>query len=1082
MNNCNLKKLLPTFHTTLISTCLIINISSAQTNTRVFNHITVDNGLSQNSVNCIMQDHYGFMWFGTQDGLNRYDGKNFMIFHNNPKDKNSISNNYIWTIYEDRDGILWIGTFGGGLNSYDPVKNRFTHYDLKLNDTSSVFAKSFFDIKEDKKGILWLASDEGLIKLNKETGEHDYVFSHFGTSPTELLVYTGSIAMDDSGLIYTTTNKGIGIYDSHNNTLNFYDRSPWQSKFDLSKSSKVFYQENLLYITGSNGLISIDLSTQEEKVVLSTDEIQSDQNIVFGNYLIADDGTFMIGSNVGLIIYDPLKKNIEYYNHTVNNPSGLSHNSIFSIVQSQDGVAWIGTRSGLNKLDKLKPDFQLMRNIVGEESLSNNSIKCITSHNEYLWIGTIEGLNIYNRNTKKIYTYLKDNSALTSEYVLCIKEDKNGDIWLGTRGGGLYKIRTERYINFLKFKIQKINPENFDLQHSTIYNLHFDSEGMLWAGTQGSGLLRYDVQNNLVKNYGYAEDNTGPSHSFVYGIIEDDFGNLWLGTPTGGLNLFNKKTEKFIYLKNYPDNIKSLSNDIVLSMYIDKAHYLWVGTSGGLNKFILPININVFEALNQKTNLVSDSLFIRYGRGDGLPNDVIYGILEDEQNNLWLSTNAGIIKFNQYQTPPVLKVYDAFDGLQNNEFNQNAYYKTATGEMFFGGVEGLTYFFPADISGNAFKPPVVFTQFLLFNKPVEVSNKKNAKESVLDQSIFATSEIKLNYKHDVLTIEFSALSYINAQKNKFRYKLEGFDKNWVEGGDKNSVTYTNLDAGNYSFKVMAANNDGVWNTEPSILQIHITPPPWASWYAYFIYCILIAGFIYAFIQYRVNKARQKLELAIKIEKIKIEEREIFRKKSAADFHDEAGNKITRIHLFTQLARDEAKEKPELLNYLDKIEENTKAIAGGMRDFIWVMDASKGSLYDTMVRLKKFGDNMFEGLPIQFNLKELKEEFTGINLSMNERKATLQIFKEAMNNAAKYSGADKILISANVQNNTAEIILIDNGIGFNKEIIQQKNSYGMQIMHNRAEKVNAILQIDTVEKSGTKVCLKINITHLGDTIG
>jgi signal transduction histidine kinase len=563
----------------------------------------------------------------------------------------------------------------------------------------------------------------------------------------------------------------------------------------------------------------------------------------------------------------------------------------------------------------------------------------------------------------------------------------------------------------------------------------------------------------------------------VFYVFKDSFKNLWLGTATGGLNLFDPVGEKFLYIKNNPENPYSLSNDLVISIFEDSKNNLWVGTAGGLNKLNIPLAENMYQYLLDFVNLKNDSLFTIYTRHDGLPNDLIYGILEDENNFFWISTNKGLMKFDPNGKQHVMKTYDISNGLQSNEFNQNAFYKNKKGEMLFGGIGGLNIFYPDSLKGNSFIPPVYITDFKLFNASVPLVSDSTDQPFQLKKAIHKTNKIELEYFQDVITFDFVALNYINPEKNQYQYKLEGFNHDWIHAGTQRSATYTNLDAGAYVFKVRASNDDGVWNETGTSLTIVVPPPPWLSWYAFLFYFFGALILLYFFIERRIRNATRRYEIEAEIERARVDAREKFRIKTSQDFHDEAGNKITKINLFIELAKTEKGEKYK--KYLEKIAQNTRELSVGMRDLIWALDPEKDTLSDTVLRLKEFGESMFVETGRSFEIIGLQQKFGDIKLNMDTRRAIMLIFKEAMNNCAKYAHATKISLKVNLSNELLSMKLQDNGIGFDNSDTEFKEGYGTKNMLNRAKRIDAELIIKSKLNQGPSVLLKIHIPHLGN---
>jgi signal transduction histidine kinase/streptogramin lyase len=792
-----------------------------------------------------------------------------------------------------------------------------------------------------------------------------------------------------------------------------------------------------------------------------------------------DNSRIWAGTTSGLILFDTLDNSTRHYVHNPDKPNSLSNNNITSLYKSDDGILWIGTYGGINKIEHLKENFFLIQNFPSEKnSLSQKSVgPVLEDKNGVTWIGTPNGLNSYNRKTGEIITYknTKGNfNSLSSSYILSLYEDNRGQIWVGTRGGWINKFSYNTTSDLKSISFHKIKTDDPELRTSRVQSILEDKDGIMWFGTSGKGLIKYNPRSEKIISYPVSLNGKGPSHPFIYCMYEDSKGNFWIGTPTGGLNLFDKEKEEFLYIKHDENKLNSLSNNIVLTIFEDYEYNLWIGTSGGLNKLQTKLEKNMFEKINDSLITIS---FKRFGKTQGLPNEVIYGILQDDQKYLWISTNKGLVKFKESSNHTEVKTFDVKDGLQNNEFNQNSFFKNKNGEMYFGGIAGLNVFHPDNIKFNTNSTPVRFTDFKLFNRSVPIQNQTSEKDFVLSKSIHTLTLIELNYNQDVITFEFAGLNFRSSEKNTYAYKLEGFDTDWMQNGTKRSVTYTNLDPGEYRLRVKAANNDGFWDQNESSIILTISPPPWLSWYANVFYSVLFITFLFIYVKTRIRMATRELETQSKIERARIEEREEVRKKSSADFHDEAGNKLTKISLFIELAKSEASEYPSLKEYLNKIEENTKELSSGMRDFIWVLDPSNDSFYDIISRLKDFGNSMFDYTEIRFNVIGLNDEMKKIVLPMECRRAILLIFKEAMNNCLKYASAKSVELQTNVNHKTLDISLKDDGKGF--EIQKRSNGYGLKNMNDRAIRNKCKLRIETTLNIGTSVSLKINIPQMGN---
>jgi signal transduction histidine kinase len=692
-----------------------------------------------------------------------------------------------------------------------------------------------------------------------------------------------------------------------------------------------------------------------------------------------------------------------------------------------------------------------------------------------VWIGTRSGLNRFDERkgtfTKFFHNTANPKNSLCGDYILSLHEDSEGNLWVGTRGNGLSKISFHSNSN-PQFENFKHDPhDDSSISSNSIHSIYQDRNGKLWFGTGGGGLNFFNEDQKTFTKFITAEnDSDGISGNWVYNIVEENSGKFWLGTAANGLNLFDPETKTFKHFQHDPKNVNSISSNRVLSILEMSTGEIWIGTALGLNKIVKPQNEN------------DEYAFIKYFEKDGLPNDVIYGILEDDSSNLWISTNNGLCKLSLEEGKTAFRSYYTEDGLQSDEFDQNSFSKASDGKMYFGGIGGFNVFHPNSIKDNSFIPPIVITDFKIMNESVPIAldkktnDKKNGANTFhLRKSISETDTIILSYRDDVISFEFAALNFTVSERNQYAYMMEGFDAGWIYSGSRRFVTYTNLDPGEYIFRVKGSNNDGIWNETGASIFIIVAPPPWATWWAYTIYTLLFFYGVYLFIKKREKTVKQEMEVALRIDKAKRDERESVRKKTSQDFHDEAGNKLTKIRLFTTLAKRENSDLA-LNKYLTQIEENTTELSNGMRDFLWVLDAGKDTLFDMIKRLEEFGNSMFEFSNTNYKVIGERHEFKKIILPMETRRTLILIFKEAMNNCLKYSEAQKVILNVELNNDILNLCLSDDGLGFNLEKISQ--GYGLKNMNARAESIKGELEILSEFNGGTKIIFKGNITHMG----
>jgi signal transduction histidine kinase/ligand-binding sensor domain-containing protein/DNA-binding response OmpR family regulator len=828
----------------------------AQSEIIQFDHFNLDDGLSQYTVYCIIQDSKGFLWFGTADGLNRYDGYKFKIFRNDPVDSTSLSANRIYSLYEDSYQNLWIGTYGGGLNKFNRETESFLHYKNIPGDDASLSDDEVLSIYEDNSQTLWIGTEGG--GLNKFLREENH-FKHYKNNPADQHSLSDDIVQvmygDRSGVLWIgTRNGGLNKFDIQKERFVRYLNNPLD-QFSLSNHEvRSIYEDsdgNLWIGTGNGGLNKFD--TSDETFIHYTTNPSNPKSISSNRiFSIVEDkmGSLWIGTmGGGLNKYIGENDNFISYTTNPHVSTSLSNDGIFSLFEDDTGVLWIGTYGGgVNKLDRRKEQFAPYRNDPNNpNSLSDNKVfSILEDHNRNIWIGTSSGLNKYDRATKRFTVYKSrpnDPGSLSNDEVLSIREDKSGRLWIGTYWAGLNLFDRKRN-RFTSYKHDPNDP--YSISENKIFTVYEDGFGYLWIGTDGGGLNRFDKDKKQFAHYKYdPNDITSISANRIFSICEDKSGDLWVGTDRGGLNKFNKLTNNFKNYKNDPNNPSSISSDGVFSIYESKSGDLWIGTyGGGLNKFIR-----------------DEEKFERFTIKDGLPSNVVYGILEDDSGNLWLSTNFGLSEFNPQSNS--FKNYNVTDGLQSNEFNQGAFFKGNSGEMFFGGTNGFNIFHPDSIRDNPYLPKIAITEFQLLHKPVSIGYDSLFGRTILHKSISETEQIELNYDDNVISFEFAALDFWNPQKNQYAYIMEGFDEEWTHtNASIRLVTYTNLDPGEYFFKVKGSNNDGIWNEAGISLKIIIHPPWWATWWAYSIYGVLIVLLIFVLRQYdlRRQKLKQQLEL------------------------------------------------------------------------------------------------------------------------------------------------------------------------------------------------------------------------------
>lgn len=833
-----------------INTCLL---HSQKQNIR-FEHLSNEHGLSQNSVPCIVQDKKGFLWFGTYEGLNRYDGYKFKIYKSERDNPESLCHNTVQFLYEDHDGILWIGT-DGGLDQYDRQKDKFVHYKYNPEDTASLSNNRIRWICEDQAGTLWIGTyGGGLNRLDRERKK----FLRYQNNPAD----PNSIINDNiacvcislSGDIWIAAHAGLSMFDPKKNVFYRYVHDP---KNPNSLSGNDIYrvyedQRGFLWVAVWNGnLERFDpLKNRFIHYRNRTGDPYSISSNIVQSFYEDRTGCFWMGTwGGGVNIYDREKDRFIHYESDPNDMNSISNNSVLSIYEDRTGIIWIGTDfGGINKYNRGRMKFKHYKKDPNKAStLSDNTIYSIAETNEEnkknLWIGTqAGGLDKFDKEKNRYTNYKNDPQdpfSLINNSVRVILPDRAGRIWIGTNKGlNLLDRRSEKFTLYIP-DIGTIGRTNND-----VFSLCKDKQGYIWIGTYGRGLYRLDPDKKKFTSFiNESEDPQSLSDNIIRSILEDRYGTIWIGTDNGGLNRLNADNNSFTHYKNDPENSKSLSSNKVLCIYEDQSGALWLGTTIGLNKLER-----------------SDSSFIHYTEADGLPSNAIQSILEDGRGNLWLGTQKGLSKFDPGTNR--FKNFKISDGLQSNEFTVNACLKSRDGEMFFGGTNGFNSFHPDSISTNLLIPPVVIESFHVFNKSVSAGEDIDG-HVILENSIIESSELSLTYRENSFAFEFASLDFTSPEENKYAYMMEGFDEKWnYTDADRRFASYTNMSGGDYVFRVKGSNNDGIWNDGGTSIHVAIESPFWKTlwFYALCIIVVVSAGAsAYRYRMYRVRMIERNLK-------------------------------------------------------------------------------------------------------------------------------------------------------------------------------------------------------------------------------
>lgn len=822
-----------------------------------FNHYSTNDGLSQNAVFAILQDKDDFIWIGTEDGLNRFDGYDFTIYKQENKNQHSLSNSKINALLEDHHGSLWIAT-ANGLNRYDRRLDQFERIPL-INGKNGELDDFITSIIEDKQGRLWVGTLGGLNLYDSSLKKLSRFYSNISKKVAD-------------------ANKVRTIFEDNNNML-------WVS---IGDDLKRFDPERKMFLGLPPELQAVSRLRKGTVRVIKQDA----------------NGNFWFGTEAeGLFFYNISTKEVKNYKAVAGHENGISSNVVRDLFFRTNNELWVGTRDGLNVLNTVTDEFLSYKyNRYDVNTLSHNSVRHITrDRSGNIWLGTFSGgLNIYspsNANFTVIQEQIASYPGLNFPVVGAILAEGDGGLWVGTEGGGLNYIDRKRgifkndFIRGPKYSIIKsllkdqkklwlgtfdglatLNTATMGVTPVTLKKIKQSANNQvfalaktdrgLWIGTDGQGLILLDKNGNTSN---FVKQQTGKSISgnTVFSLLATAKQGLWIGTDKG-LNFLGVDGYFKHYLYN-ESNIYSINHNAVSVIFLDSRAMLWVGTKGG--------GLNIFDQKQGRFYPITSK--------DGLANDIVHSIREDKSGNIWVSTNKGLSKLaiRNLKFPVTAKMYSIMnyaiaDGLQGNQFSANASATTADGELLFGGINGITTFYPEKIVKNTYKPKAVITEMLIKNKLVN----RFSEDSPLTQAISETEEIVLTNEQAFITLKFASLNFINPDKNKYAYKLEGFkDDDWHYVGDQRFATYTNLDAGNYVFKVKSANNDGLWNQIPTVLRIVVLPPWYKRWYAFLGYALIIGILLYFYYSYSIKTAELKNELVLE-SKIRENNQELYQRK------------------------------------------------------------------------------------------------------------------------------------------------------------------------------------------------------------
>jgi signal transduction histidine kinase/ligand-binding sensor domain-containing protein len=1056
-----------------------------------FESISIEHGLSHSTVNCILQDHYGFMWIGTDDGLNKYNGYSFTVYKHDPNDPRSLSHNQVWSLFEDSFGVLWVGTYGGGLNRFDRETGHFARYDAddfqNVTDEPEEFRNVVWAIDEHPAGVLWIATyGGGLVKFDLETE----TFTSYAPAPTDSEFWghewITALLIDSSGMLWLgTNNRGLDRFDPTTGEITSYRHAPNDPSSLGHDSIRAIIEDQYGFLwIGTNGA-GLELFDSAADSFTHYRHDPADSHSLSDDYIwsIVEDssGVLWIGTySGGLNAFDPESKTFTHYHHDSTNPQSLSSDRIRSIYQGQSGLLWVGTQGGgLNKSDPASGRFTHYQRDIGDpRRLSDYQIFALyEDEHGVLWIGTAGGgLDALDRETGEWRHYRHDPAdpnSLGNDTVLAIHEDSSGTLWIGT-DEGIYRFdrQAERFD-----RMPNNPPDPGDVEGETVRSIVEDRQGVLWLGTRGRGLSEFDpVTGEFIYHLQEWDQDIEAwkehalSSNYIRDVVEDASGRLWVGTYDG-LNTYDRETGRWHWIQHDPSDSHSLSHDWILSLYEDRSGVLWIGTQGGgLNKLVL----SEIDGSDPATWSFTD-----YREQDGLANDVVWDILEDMPpdggvGTLWIGTANGLSVFDP--RTETFKNYDASDGIPINEFS--AALKSDSGEMFFGGINGLMSFHPDQMVENPYVPPVLLT-----------SLQQGGKEVYTGQVAEDLREVIFRWPDNSFEFGFAALNYTQPERNQHAYMLEGFDEDWNVIGTRRFGRYTNLPGGTYKLRLKGSNNDGVWNEAGVSIQVKVVPPFWQTWWFWGVVVLLLAvGMVGGYrLRIRSLEARSR-ELEVQVEertaelrheidqRTKAEEalRQREREKAiseernrlARELHDSVTQALYGVTLYSEAAAGHLAlgNTDRATEHLNELQDTSQEALAEMRLLIFELRPpvleELGLVAALQARLQavegraglktEFKTNIEERLP-----SDVEEGFYRISL-------------EALNNALKHAQANNIKVHLHKDDQRIGLEITDDGIGFDVASARECGGIGLTSMEERAAEMAGIWTIDSVPGSGTRI--------------
>lgn len=1020
---------------------ILLCVTSLAAQERTFRRYTVEDGLSQNSVYAIAQDTSGFMWFGTADGVNRFDGYSFTQFRPVPDDPSSIPSTFTRQIYRAPKGDLLFGHFDG-FSFYQQDSNRFRRIPLYLEGTRTL---DVYGIRIDRSGTIWCVSPAGVFRMQlpDSTLTPVPVVTHNGTPVTSPHAF--SLTIDRKGRIWLAANEGLFLFNEQADE--FRGIALVDAIDDACRSVVEDVQGNIWVGTGKGSVFSFapDLTRLQNHSKDLFGPNPKQENLITQMMFDRSGRLWIATYEQGLYEFSPAKRTLHHYRHDIADPGSIAFDIIRSLYIDSNDNLWVGTDGGGICVTPLFPkEFHLITNRPGKKPLlSDTFVKGICQDRQgIIWIGTAKGLNRYDpiRDSCTLFVPYPEKTDAVSNQVFTITEDRRGTLWVSTAYGICsFDTRTGIFHPYpgLEAFIGMVLP--------TVFFHTVQDDSLLWIGT-----LSIIVFNTRTGHYRRPEFISG-HFSQRQTLIQywDSSGSLWIGTSKDGVFRYNSHTGVWTDFHPVDHDTNSLSASGIRCIFEERRGRIWIGTVNGLNLF------------DEGTGSIT-----RYFEKDGLPNAFVYSVLPDDRGNLWLSTNRGLSRFDP--SAGRFRNFTVQDGLQSAEFNTGAYHRNErNGWLFFGGVNGVTYFHPDSIVDSQFSPPIVLTELKKFDRPL-----------ISPVPFHSIRELMLPYNENTITFSYAAMDFSNPQQVRYSYRLEGFEPDWIQSGTRRDVRYTNLSPGAYTFRVRATNADGVMGSNELAVRLIIVPPFWATAWFRILAVMTLIGMIAAVVRFIASrKFRRQIEVLEQQKRI-LEERQRTRDKIARDLHDDLASTVGSAGLFVETARRTIADDPQQSKeFLVKASSILTEAEESMSDIVWSVSPKHDTLQGLVTRIRAVTTDLCRAEGIASTVTA-DGELTA-PLSDEVRRGFYLIFKEVLNNILKHAHAAAVDVRISIDPKALTMTISDNGRGF--IVDGQRDGLGGNGVLNirkRAAEMRAVADITSAPGQGTAVAVKLELTQLG----